>query len=70
VGVLTPDRTLTQWRLVFFISCAVLVLTNMVYIIWATGKTQPWNNPSQPKAVENGISDTEETSKKPKDDEK
>jgi hypothetical protein len=42
----------------------------MVYIVWATGKTQPWNNPPQPnKPIENGISDKEENLKKSKDDE-
>lgn len=63
VGILTPNRTLTEWRMVFFISCGFLVLTNMVYIIFATGKTQSWNNPSQPiKSLENGISDKDEKS--------
>ncbi|CRK93649.1 CLUMA_CG007178, isoform A [Clunio marinus] len=45
VGVLTPDRTLSQWRLVFFISCAFLIFTNIIYIIFASAKVQPWNTP-------------------------
>lgn len=44
VGVLTPDRTLTQWRLVFWIAFAVFNVTNLVYIIWASGEIQPWND--------------------------
>lgn len=68
VGVLTPDRTLTQWRMVFFISCGFLVLTNMVYVIWATGKTQPWNNPKQAiKPIENGITEKDEKMEKSKE---
>ncbi|CAO1319250.1 unnamed protein product [Diamesa serratosioi] len=45
VGVLTPNRTLTEWRLVFWISFGVFVITNLVYVIWSSGETQPWNTP-------------------------
>lgn len=58
MGVLTPNRTLTEWRLVFFISCGFLILTNLIYIIWASAKTQPWNIPGSVadvnKTVDNG----------------
>lgn len=58
VGVLTPNRTLQEWRMVFFISCAFLVSTNIIFIAFATGKTQVWNNPGEQaaanKALENG----------------
>lgn len=58
VGVLTPNRTLKEWRMVFFISCAFLVLTNTVYLIWASAKTQWWNDPGRQaannKTIENG----------------
>jgi MFS transporter, ACS family, solute carrier family 17 (sodium-dependent inorganic phosphate cotransporter), other len=69
VGILTPDRTLTQWRMVFFISCGFLVITNMVYIIFATGKTQAWNNPEQPnKSLENGTTENQNNVEKSKEE--
>lgn len=43
-----------EWRLVFYISCAFLVLTNMVYLLGASGKTQVWNTPASQKIAENG----------------
>lgn len=70
MGVLTPNRTLTEWRVVFFISCGVLVLTNIVYLIWASGETQPWNTPEQPKLIENGFHEKDEKSEKSKDEPK
>lgn len=45
VGVITPDQTLSQWRLVFWIIFAVLVMTNVIFIIFASGDVQPWNDP-------------------------
>jgi len=43
VGLLTPDSTLMQWKKVFWIAIAVLVGTNMVYIVLGSGEVQPWN---------------------------
>jgi hypothetical protein len=54
VGTLTENQTLGEWRVVFFISCAFLVLTNVVYLIFASGKTQEWNIPVT-KSIESGI---------------
>lgn len=44
VGVLTPNRSLNEWRIVFWIAFAVFNVTNLVYIIWASGEVQPWND--------------------------
>ncbi|XP_054286347.1 putative inorganic phosphate cotransporter isoform X2 [Macrosteles quadrilineatus] len=44
VGVLTPDSTLLQWRLVFWIAVIVLVLTNIVYLFLGSAEVQPWND--------------------------
>ena len=41
--------------MVFYISCAFLVTTNIIYILFATGKTQPWNTPGMNVPLENGI---------------
>lgn len=35
-----------EWRLVFWVMFAVLVLSNFVFIFWGSGEVQPWNEPS------------------------
>ncbi|XP_046750762.1 putative inorganic phosphate cotransporter [Diprion similis] len=45
VGVLTPNQTLQEWRIVFWITFAVYLVTIMVYAIWADGEVQYWNDP-------------------------
>lgn len=42
--------------MVFFISCGFLTLTNLVYLLWASGKMQPWNEPER-EHIENGIAE-------------
>ncbi|XP_065341317.1 putative inorganic phosphate cotransporter [Cloeon dipterum] len=42
-GVIAKDHTAEQWRTVFWIVFAVMNLTNLVYVLTATGKVQPWN---------------------------
>ncbi|XP_035775354.1 putative inorganic phosphate cotransporter isoform X1 [Anopheles albimanus] len=55
VGVMTPNHTLEEWRIVFWISFAIFNVTNLVYIIWASGEVQPWNTPHlMNKSVESG----------------
>ncbi|ALC46579.1 CG2003 [Drosophila busckii] len=34
----------SEWQLVFSIAALVLFLGNVVYLIWGTAVTQPWNN--------------------------
>ena len=34
-----------QWRTVFWIAFGVFMVTNLAYILWASGETQPWNTP-------------------------
>lgn len=41
---MTGEQSLTQWRLVFWIAFVVFNVTNVVYIIWASGEIQPWND--------------------------
>ncbi|XP_053987943.1 putative inorganic phosphate cotransporter isoform X1 [Hylaeus volcanicus] len=45
VGVLTPNEGLSEWRLVFWIVFAVFVVTNVVFVLYASGEVQYWNNP-------------------------
>ncbi|XP_067000244.2 putative inorganic phosphate cotransporter isoform X2 [Anabrus simplex] len=45
VGVLTPNSLLLEWRVVFWISFGVFFVTNLVFVLTASGDVQPWNNP-------------------------
>ncbi|CAH1397962.1 unnamed protein product [Nezara viridula] len=54
VGVLTPNSTLLEWRLVFWISVAVLMGTNIIYLLMGTAKTQWWNDPDQVRSYTEG----------------
>ncbi|KAK1129788.1 hypothetical protein K0M31_019498 [Melipona bicolor] len=45
VSELTPDQTLSQWRLVFWIVFAVFVVTNLIFILYASGEVEYWNDP-------------------------
>ncbi|XP_012271666.1 putative inorganic phosphate cotransporter isoform X2 [Orussus abietinus] len=45
VGVLTPDQTISQWRLVFWIVLAVFIVTNLIFVVYASGEVQYWNDP-------------------------
>lgn len=49
-----------QWRHVFLIAAAVLVLTNLVYVCTASGEIQPWNDPP---AEEEGDAEAGKSSK-------
>nr|XP_012144752.1 PREDICTED: putative inorganic phosphate cotransporter isoform X2 [Megachile rotundata] len=45
VGVLAPNESLLEWRLVFWIVFVVFVVTNLVFVLYASGEVQYWNNP-------------------------
>lgn len=47
VGALTPEPTLYNWRLVFWIVFGVLTSTNLMYLFFASGEVQPWNDMEQ-----------------------
>ncbi|KAJ2946185.1 hypothetical protein O0L34_g5119 [Tuta absoluta] len=44
IGLLTPDSTLKQWRIAFWVCLAVLVITNIFYLIFAQGEQQWWDD--------------------------
>jgi ACS family sodium-dependent inorganic phosphate cotransporter len=50
IGVVTPNRTILEWRNVFYISCGCLVVTNIIYVIWGSAKIQPWDDPLYTKS--------------------
>ncbi|RZC22696.1 MFS 1 domain containing protein, partial [Asbolus verrucosus] len=43
VGALTEDHTLLQWRTVFWIAFGVFLLTNLIFVCFASGEVQEWN---------------------------
>lgn len=45
VGVLAPHQTSDEWRVVFWIVLGVFLVTNLVFVLWASGEVQPWNDP-------------------------
>lgn len=45
VGILAPNQTLSEWRLVFWMICCICILTNLVFVLYASGEVQEWNNP-------------------------
>ncbi|XP_046627975.1 putative inorganic phosphate cotransporter [Neodiprion virginianus] len=44
VGVLTPNQTLLEWRIVFWITSSILVATSTIYGLCADGEVQYWND--------------------------
>lgn len=48
-GALTEDHTLSQWRIVFWITFAVFIVTNIIYCLFGSGEEQKWNDPAKLK---------------------
>ena len=53
-GALTPHSSHSEWQLVFWIVFGVFVVTNIIYILYASGETQVWNDPEFLKKEQNG----------------
>uniref|UniRef100_A0A1B6BXP3 Major facilitator superfamily (MFS) profile domain-containing protein n=2 Tax=Clastoptera arizonana TaxID=38151 RepID=A0A1B6BXP3_9HEMI len=51
VGVLAPDSTMMQWRLVFWIAVAFLIISNIIYLFFGSGEVQSWNEPDSQKNI-------------------
>lgn len=45
---------MTEWRVVFWISFAIFMVTTVIYVLWASGEVQPWNTPDTYYAQRNG----------------
>ncbi|XP_034255015.1 putative inorganic phosphate cotransporter isoform X2 [Thrips palmi] len=44
VGLIVTDQTsIEQWRYVFFVTCAMFFLGNLVFICFGSAEVQPWN---------------------------
>ncbi|XP_046663298.1 putative inorganic phosphate cotransporter isoform X2 [Homalodisca vitripennis] len=46
IGYLTPNSHMLEWRMVFWISGGVVLITNVLYCIMGTAVIQPWNDPT------------------------
>ncbi|XP_058451457.1 putative inorganic phosphate cotransporter [Malaya genurostris] len=45
-GWMTPNQTIEEWRNVFWLAFWVLNVTNVIFIAFASGEIQPWNDPN------------------------
>lgn len=45
VGYLTPHQLLGEWRIVFWIVFGVFMITNVIFMVFASGNVQDWNDP-------------------------
>ncbi|XP_012526725.1 putative inorganic phosphate cotransporter [Monomorium pharaonis] len=45
VGELAHQQTLMQWRTVFWIVLGVFIVTNIIFVIYASGEVEYWNDP-------------------------
>lgn len=52
--VIQDEASAVEWRKVFFISVAFYFLTNLFYLLFASGDIQPWNEPDQKACIEDG----------------
>ncbi|XP_050432265.1 sialin-like isoform X2 [Adelges cooleyi] len=43
-GVLTTQRTVLEWRLVFWIMLIIMMTSTITFIIFGSAKLQPWND--------------------------
>ncbi|XP_048508424.1 putative inorganic phosphate cotransporter isoform X2 [Athalia rosae] len=46
VGVLTPNQSLAEWRVVFWITFVIFFVGNLIFDLWADGEVQFWNDPA------------------------
>ncbi|KAL0099190.1 hypothetical protein PUN28_020042 [Cardiocondyla obscurior] len=45
VGVIAADQTLQQWQIVFWIVLGVFIVTNLIFVFFASGEVLHWNDP-------------------------
>ncbi|XP_046403298.1 putative inorganic phosphate cotransporter [Ischnura elegans] len=44
-SIVNGHETITRWRYVFLISAGINLVLNFIYILFASGEVQPWDNP-------------------------
>ncbi|XP_054014708.1 putative inorganic phosphate cotransporter [Hylaeus anthracinus] len=42
--IVTDEKNVTQWNTVFYLSAAIYILGNLIFIIFGQAEVQPWNN--------------------------
>ncbi|VVC25038.1 Major facilitator superfamily,Major facilitator superfamily domain [Cinara cedri] len=58
-GLLVPNRTLLEWRLVFWTMLIIMTSTSVIYVLFGSGEVQTWNDPAEndcPRIKENSKS--------------
>ncbi|XP_011506274.1 PREDICTED: sialin-like isoform X2 [Ceratosolen solmsi marchali] len=45
IGIITPNQTLSEWRLVFWILFGMSVISNLIFLKYGSGKVEDWNDP-------------------------
>lgn len=43
----SAQSTMEEWRDVFWLSAAILIATNLLFLQYGSGDVQPWNQPNQ-----------------------
>ncbi|KAL5233845.1 hypothetical protein ACI65C_001255 [Semiaphis heraclei] len=43
VGIMVPNSSMEEWRDVFWLSAAILIATNLLFLQYGSGNVQPWN---------------------------
>lgn len=38
------QKSLLEWRIVFWLTFGILFITTVAYTLWASGEVQPWND--------------------------
>ena len=46
IGVITPNQTLNEWRLVFWILFTVSIISNVIFLIFGNSEVEHWNDPN------------------------
>lgn len=60
VGILTPNSTLLEWRSLFWVTFAVILGSNILFLIMGRANTQWWNDPDQVRNYNNGKEKSDE----------
>lgn len=53
VGILTPNRTVLEWRLVFWIMVIIMMSSSLIFFLFGSGEVQPWDDIKQYHLSEN-----------------
>ncbi|XP_046991856.1 putative inorganic phosphate cotransporter [Schistocerca americana] len=46
VGAIVKENTIQEWRIVFLTAAGMLFVGNLIFVIFAKGEVQPWNDPN------------------------